>query len=71
MQTILTHLNNFEHIEYFEDFTYNLDIHLPHNFTFQLHITQNLEILTQLDFELYTTHYNQFSIFCNQTSQFI
>jgi hypothetical protein len=34
---------------YFEDLTLNLDFNYQH-YTFQLHISQNLEIFTQLDF---------------------
>ena len=71
MQTILYQLNDFDFYDYFEDFTYNLDIQLPNNITFQLHITQQLEILTQLDLILISNHHNQKSIFDLQTLQYI
>ena len=44
-----TYLTTPETQLYFEDFTLNLDFNHP-DFTFQLHISENLEIFTQLDF---------------------
>ena len=63
--------NNYEIEIFFESQTFNLDLQLPNNITFQINVSQNLEILTQLDLILKQTNQNQNTIFNLNSLQYI
>ena len=71
MQTMLHQPNNYEIEIFFESQTFNLDLQLPNNITFQINVSQNLEILTQLDLILKQTNQNQNTIFNLNSLQYI